>query len=112
MNRAERRRAEKNSTKKTATYNLTVDRIDKMRQEMKDEAIEAAFTLALAIPVLVMKDKYPQLMRKEIDGKSREERFADFCFDWFDNVQRGLVTIEGISDQLYEETGIRICRKE
>lgn len=112
MNRAERRRAEKNSTKKTATYNLTVDQINQMKQEIKDEAIEVAFTLALAIPVLVLKDKYPQLMRREIDGKSREERFADFCLDWFDNVQRGLVSVEGIVDQLYEETGIRICRKE
>ena len=50
MNRAERRRAEKQAKKdKVATYNLTQEQINQIKKEARDEAIDTAFTLMLSL---------------------------------------------------------------
>ena len=64
MNRAERRA--KGIKGKVAVYNLTNDQI----QGIKDDAAVDAVLLMLAIPVMVIHDKFGDLMRKE-------ERFAE-----------------------------------
>ena len=74
------------------------------------EASNKAFFLMLAIPVMIIHDKYPQLMRKEVDGKSREERFVELCIDLYDSFERDFITVDDLHQCLWEEAGIKIER--
>lgn len=98
MNRAERRA--KGIKGKVAVYNLTNDQI----QGIKDDAAFDAVLLMLAIPVMVIHDKFGDLMRKE----GREERFAEHCLRTLEAVQDGLVTLDELKQVLYEETGMKV----
>ena len=72
------------------------------------EAIDTAFILMLGLPVMIIHDKYPQLMKKVVDGKGREERFTDLLLDLYDSVNKGYVSFEDLKDCLKEECGIEI----
>lgn len=56
----------------------------------------------LAIPVMVLHDKYGQLMHK--DG--REEKFAELCLDLYDSFEKGYITLDDLHNTLREETGM------
>ena len=109
MNRAERRRRQKQGLPivKEPVLNMKVSDI----QQIKAQATNTAFFLMLAIPVMVIHDKYPQLMRREVNGKPRAERFADLCLDLYDSFNKGYVTLDDLSQCLWEEAGIKIERK-
>lgn len=99
MGRAEHRRAMRI---KNPAYTLTQKQIDRIKEEAVSEASDRAFILMLAIPVMVLHDKYGQLMRK--DG--REERFAELCLDLYDSFEKGYVTLDDLKNTLQEETGM------
>lgn len=106
MSRAEMRRQQREAAKAGKMYNLNVAQIQSLKQNATDEAVSKAFTLMLAIPVMVLHDKYGQLMKK--DG--REERFAELCLDLYDSYEKGYVTFEDLKACLEEETGMKIER--
>ena len=103
MNRAERRRLKRQSEKE-AVINVKSSDIQRIKQDSTQEAVDKAFFLMLAIPVMVIHDKYPQLMKK--DG--REQRFADLCIDLYDSFNKGYVTLDELADCLWEEVGIKL----
>ena len=106
MNRAERRKSGiKESVK---TYTLNESQIKKIKDDAVKEAIDTAFIYMLGLPVMIIHDKYPQLMKKVVDGKGREERFADLLLDLYDSVDKGYVSFEDLKDCLKEECGIEI----
>lgn len=109
MNRAERRRLQKKQTKSDPIYNIKSSNLDKIKQDATKTATDTAFFLMLAIPVMVLHDKYGQLMKKEVEGKSREERFADMCLDLYDSFEKGYVTLDDLHKCLWDEAGIKIC---
>lgn len=113
MNRAERRRRQKQGLPivKEPVVNMKVSDIQQIKTQATNTAADTAFFLMLAIPVMVIHDKYPQLMRREVDGKSRAERFADLCLDLYDSFNKGYVTLDDLSQCLWEEAGIKIERK-
>lgn len=92
MNRAERRRQDKEHAKK-ATYTLTKEQLQAIKQEATTEAAETAFLLMLGIPILVFKDHFGQLIRREVDEKSREQRFMDYCLKFYQQFERGLYSL-------------------
>lgn len=102
MNRLERRRTGMKT--KEPVINMKRSDIKKMKDDITSKAIDAAFLLMLAIPVMVIHYKYGQLMRK--DG--REERFTDLCLEMYDGFDKGYFTLEEAAQCLYEETGVRI----
>lgn len=114
MNRAERRRRAKQGLPVTnePVINIKASDIQNIKKQATFNAADTAFFLMLAIPVMVMHDKYPQLMRREVDGKSRTERFADLCIDLYDSFDKGYVTLDDLADCLWEEAGIRLTKKE
>ena len=114
MNRSERRRKQKQglSIVKEPVMNVKVSDIQNMKKQAVNTAVDTAFFLMLAIPVMVIHDKYPQLMRKQTNGKSRAERFADLCLDLYDSFNRGYVTLDDLADCLWEEAGIRLEKKQ
>lgn len=113
MNRAERRKAMKQgiSVPKEPVLNVKSSDLTRIKQNATTQAIDTAFLLMLAIPVMVIHDKYPQLMRREVDGKPRAERFADLCLDLYDSFEKGYVTLEDLSQCLWEEAGIKFTKK-
>lgn len=108
MNRAERRRTGKKGHE--PVINIKTSDINQIKENAIMEASNKAFFLMLAIPVMVIHDKYPQLMRRDVEGKSRAERFADLCIDLYDSFDRGYITLEDFHQCLWEEAGIKIER--
>lgn len=113
MNRAERRKRQKQGlpTHKEPVMNVKVSDIQNIKKQATTEAADLAFLLMLSIPVMVIHDKYPQLMRREVDGKSRAERFADLCLDLYDSFEKGYVTLDDLAQCLWEEAGIKLEKK-
>lgn len=113
MNRAERRRRQKQGlpTPKEPIMNVKVSDIQNIKKQATTEAADLAFLLMLSIPVMVIHDKYPQLMRREVDGKSRAERFADLCLNLYDSFEKGYVTLDDLAQCLWEEAGIKLEKK-
>lgn len=108
MNRAERRRLGKKNHE--PVINVKTSDFQQMKLDATKEASDKAFFLMLAIPVMVLHDKYGQLMKKVVDGKSREERFADFCLDLYDSFEKGYVTLDDLHKCLWDEAGIKLER--
>lgn len=113
MNRAERRKRAKLGlpVEKEPVINVKASDIQQIKKNATNQAADTAFFLMLAIPVMVLHDKYGQLMRREVDGKSREERFADLCIDLYDSFNKGYVTLDDLAECLWEEAGIKLERK-
>ena len=113
MNRAERRRRQKQGLPivKEPVLNMKVSDIQQIKTQATNTAADTAFFLMLAIPVMVIHDKYPQLMRREVDGKPRAERFADLRLDLYDSFNKGYVTLDDLSQCLWEEAGIKLEKK-
>ena len=106
MNRAERRKSGiKESVK---TYTLNKSQIKRLKDDSVKEAIDTAFILMLGLPVMIIHDKYPQLMKKVVDGKGREERFTDLLLDLYDSFDKGYLTLDDILNCIKEECGIEI----
>ena len=113
MNRAERRRRQKQGLPfvKEPVLNIKASDIQQIKKDATNTAADTAFFLMLTIPVMVIHDKYPQIMRRVVDGKSREERFADLCLDLYDSFNKGYVTLDDLAQCLWEEAGIKLEKK-
>ena len=116
MNRAERRRAEKQANKdKVTTYNYTREQLDaviragvkaeveNIRKQARDEAIDTALTLMLALPLEVLKDRYWVK-----SAKRRLPKFLDEVLSLYENWDTGLLTIEEMREDLWEYGGIKL----
>ena len=114
MNRSERRKLQKRGKiiPKEPVINFKARDISQIPKESTTKAIDTAFILMLGIPVMVMHDKYSQLMKREVDGKSRTERFADLCLDLYDSFDKGYLTLDDIHQCLWEEGGIKLIDKK
>lgn len=106
MNRAQRRKA--GVKKPEPTYNMSAQQIAGLKKEATNEAVNAAFVLMLAIPAMVLHDKFGQLMPREVGGKNREELFVDMCVDLYDSYVKGYVTLDDLREWLWEEANTKI----
>lgn len=108
MNRVERRKLQKEGKiiKKEPIINIKRSELEAIKKEAIREASEIAFILMLSIPVMVLHDHYPKIMKREVDGKNREERFADLCVDLYDSYDKGYITLSDLQECLKEETGM------
>ena len=110
MNRAERRREGVKNTEKI--YTLNESQIKRLKDDAAKEAIDTAFILMLGLPVMILHDKYSLLMKREVDGKCREERFTDLLLDLYDSFDKGYLKLDDILKCIKEECGIDIARKK
>ena len=113
MNRAERRKAGKKD--KVATYNYTKDQLDALiragvkaeveniRKQARDEAVEIALTLMLALPLKVLKDKYWVKT-----AKKRLPQFMEDVLSLYINWENGLLNLEDLKKDLWEYGGIKL----
>lgn len=110
MNRAERRRMEKEKAKAPKTYTMTYADIAKLKDDMTQVIADELLVKVFGIAVMVVHDKFGQLMRKDVNGESREQRFFNYCMDLYDSFEQGYLTLEDIKDCLRNECGA-IARK-
>lgn len=113
MNRAERRKLARlgKDVPSEPVITLKSSDIKNIKDKASKDAADLAFTLMLAIPVTVLHTKYGKLMRRNVDGKSRCERFADFCLDLYDSFEKGEVTLDDLKKCLWDEAGIKIEKR-
>lgn len=116
MNRAERRRADKQAKKdKTVTYHYTKEQleaviregvkaeVDSIRKQARDEAVDTALTLMLALPLEVLKDKYWVK-----SAKRRLPKFMDNVLSLYESWEKGEVTMEELREDLWNYGGIKL----
>ena len=106
MNRAERRKL--GVKNKEAVINIKRADIEQIKKDARDEALEIAFKLMLAIPVKVLSENYSKITKLNVDGKSREERFADLCLDLWHDFNADKVSLTDLEKSLNDLTGIEI----
>jgi hypothetical protein len=104
MSRAERRRIERETKKKTKVYTLTQEQIDQIKREAGDKAIDTAFTLLLAIPLEVLIGEGYW----EKTAKKRLPKFLDEVLSLYDSWEKGVLTLEDLKADLWEYGGIKL----
>ena len=111
MSRAERRREVRGREKKEVTRVMTIAQIQQMKKDMADLIADELLMKVVGIAALIIHDKFGMLMKKEVDGKSREERFIDEWEKQYKLFEAGRMTLEDIKETLKEECGIKMERK-
>lgn len=103
MNRAERRRNARNE--KPKTYVLTEDQITKLKQDAAYEATRRAFFMFMAIPIMVLHDKFGF-------GVRRLTKFLDYALIWFDSVQKNETSLTELVKIAEKECGIKVLQQK
>ena len=88
MNRAEMRRQQKLEGKKDKIYHLTQGQIDKMKEEVVQEAVDVSFALMLAVPTNILARCY-----WEKSAHKRIPQFLDECLSLYESIGTGTVQL-------------------
>ena len=99
MNRAERRRATRNTDSDPV---ITMKRSD--IEHIKREAVEEAMLLLLSIPIKVMRDKF------DWGTKTRLPKLAEALIDEYQAFSDGESTLQEYRDMVYECCGVKFER--
>lgn len=78
--------------------------VERMKQEATEKGCKLAFNLMLALPAVVILDKFGELMKK--DG--RVERFVNLCMEQYRCYEEGYVGLEELAKLLKDEAGVEI----
>ena len=107
MTRAEMRRAARETSKKTKTYNLTEEQIRIIKQEATTTAVNEAMILLLTLPLEVLMDHYWQ---KTYDKKIPE--FTNYVLEYYEKWQNGELDMDKLKQDLWEFGGVKLERSE
>lgn len=102
MNREQRRKA--GIKRKEPVINVRFADIEAMKQQATQKGVDTAFLLMLAIPTMIIHDKFGQLMKR--DG--REELFVNLCLELYEMYKEGYVDITDLHKVLETEAGVKI----
>lgn len=105
MNRKQRRAMMKQGAdvKHEPVINVKATDLQQIKKQATSEAVDTAFLIMLAMPMLVLRDKYGF-------GKVRLERFMDQVLDLYDSFNKDYLTLEDMHKALDEEVGFKIQR--
>ena len=120
MSRAEMRRMQREKKKaKTVTYNLTKEQLDAMVEERIStrireakeaatyDAVNAAMTLMLVLPMEVLMDHYWQ---ESYSTKIPE--FTSYVLEYYERWMKGELDMDKMKQDLWEYGGIRLEESE
>ena len=107
MTRAEMRRAARETSKKTKTYQLTEEQIRIIKQEATTTAVNEAMILLLTLPLEVLMDHYWQ---KTYDKKIPE--FTNYVLEYYEKWQNGELDMDKLKQDLWEFGGVKLERSE
>lgn len=102
MNRQERRRL--GIKKKDPMVSIKQSDIDQMKEEATEKGCKMEFNLMLAVPAMVIHDKFGSLMKKE----GRVEKFVDLCMEEYKCYEEGYVRLDEMAKILKDEAGVEI----
>lgn len=102
MNRQERRRLGIN--RKDPMVSIKQSDIDRMKEEATEKGCKMAFNLMMAVPAMVIHDKFGSLMKKEC----RVEKFVDLCMEEYKCYEEGYVRLDELAKILKDEAGVEI----
>lgn len=97
MNRAEMRRQQKLEGKKDKIYHLTQGQIDKMKEEVVQEAVDVSFALMLAVPTNILARCY-----WEKSAHKRIPQFLEECLSLYESIGTGTVQISELIKDVEE----------
>ena len=100
------RRAAREESKKTKTYQLTEEQIQILKQEAT-KAVNEAMILLLTLPLEVLMDHYWQ---KTYDKKIPE--FTNYVLEYYEKWQNGELDMDKLKQDLWEFGGVKLERKE
>ena len=115
MNRAEIRRLQREEAKQNVIYTLTNAQLDaivndrlkrevaKAKAEATNDAINAAMTLLLTLPMEVLMDHY---WKRSYDKKIPE--FTNYVLEYYQKWQDGELDMEELKKDLWEYGGVRL----
>lgn len=111
MNRSQRRTVEKKAKNKIKIASkeelrgIVKEEVSKRRDEYEREIVDKTYRMLLAIPAFVINDKFSSLIRLDVDGKGRVERFIEACDKTYDAYIKGYISLEDIISTIKEDTG-------
>ena len=98
----------KKKDKKTPTYVVTYENIQnyirKGYEKGKQDSIQRATNLSVAVPLMVLRDKFGF-------GEKRLNRFFEEYLEMYDSVDKNYLDIKDILKTLKEETGIEVIER-
>lgn len=108
MNRAERRRLEKQgkNVSKEPVISMKVSDLERIKNEARSEAVDTAMILLLGIPVKVLHDKYGWGMKKRLP------EFAESLLDVYSDFSDGAMTLDEFRELIYVECGIKFEKEK
>lgn len=108
MNRAERRRLEKQgkTVPNEPVVSMKVSDIERVKNEAREEAVDIAMILLLGIPIKVLRDKYGWGMKKRLP------EFAEAILDVYSDFSEGDMTLEEFREIIYQECSIKFEKAE
>ena len=80
-------------------------KISQLTEEQK-KAVETAFVCMLALPTIVIRDKFGEIIPK----KGREETFVNLVLKQYELFNQGYFTLDDLKECLLQETGIKFER--
>lgn len=101
MNRADRRRSKSSGGLYPSKSTVMTGLLNKTKKPAFDESALWAFQLMLAIPVMILRDKFEF-------SKEQSEEFVSKGLYYYDSLEQGLITMEELHECLWEEAGIKI----
>lgn len=102
MNRQERRRL--GIKRKDPMVSIKQSDIDRMKEEATEKGCKMAFNLMMAVPAMVIHDKFGSLMKKE----GRVEKFVDLCMEEYKCYEEGYVRLDELAKILKDEAEVEI----
>lgn len=102
MNRQERRRL--GIKRKDPMVSIKQSDIDRMKEEATEKGCRFAFNLMLAVPAMVIHDKFGSLMKKE----GRVEKFVELCMEEYKCYEEGYVRLDELAKILKDEANVEI----
>lgn len=103
MNRAEKRRLERDANKSQKVYTLTQAQIDEIKRDISIQSTKRAFHIMLAFPLMAMRDEFGF-------GKKRLQRIIDRILETYDAYEEKYITLEDLHTAIEDETGVAIMK--
>ncbi|WP_288961787.1 hypothetical protein [uncultured Peptoniphilus sp.] len=93
---------------KTPTYTVTYDEIQNYikhgYEKGKQDSIERATQLSMAVPIMVLRDEFGF-------GKKRIEKFVDAYMELYNAIDEGYLNLDDIIKTVNEETNVEIVKR-
>lgn len=102
MNRAEIRRMAKKNNKRTKTYTLTGEQIEKLKKDTVQRAIDVSRALMIAIPCNILANEY-----WEKTAKKRMDKFMAECESLYESMEAGVISLNELIQDTAELSGIK-----